>query len=432
MRLLIIGNLSSQITTASKIARDNGADVSNAESIASALEYLRAGKGADLIMIDVSFDVALLVRSLKGEHINTAVIGCGLDNDSKAAVRAIKAGAKEYIPLPPDEKLIAAVLESVTRDNSEFICHSHSMKRVVQLCDQVARSDVSLLITGQSGTGKEVVAKYIHKNSGRSKMRMVSVNCAAIPDNLLESELFGHEKGAFTGAVARRIGKFEEANNSTLLLDEISEMDIRLQAKLLRAIQEREIDRVGGTKPVKVNIRIVATSNRDLAEEVKKGNFREDLYFRLNVINVNLPPLKERGRDIEFFAKYFIKKYSEENNLPPKMFSTRALEALINHDWPGNVREMENTMHRAVLLSVDKEISENALGLNSNAGGSSSSSAESGGDLVGRTIGDVEKDLIVNTLDHCLGNRTQAASILGISIRTLRNKLNEYKETAEA
>lgn len=429
MHLLIVGSLNSQVTAASKIARDNGADVSNVDSIDSALDYLRAGKGADLIMIDVSFDVARLIISLKDEHINAPVVGCGLSSDSKAAVSAIKAGAQEYIPLPPDEKLIAAVIESVTRDSNQFICNSHSMKRVVQLCDQVARSDVSVLITGQSGTGKEVVAKYIHKNSGRSKMRMVSVNCAAIPDNLLESELFGHEKGAFTGAVTRRIGKFEEANNSTLLLDEISEMDLRLQAKLLRAIQEREIDRVGGTKPVKVNIRIIATSNRDLVEEVKKGNFREDLYFRLNVIHINLPPLKERGRDIEFFAKYFIKKYSEENGVQAKQLSARALDVLTSHEWKGNVREMENTMHRAVLLSTEGEIVESDLGLSIQSSGGGELGEGGANGLVGRTIGEVEKDLIVNTLDHCLGNRTQAASILGISIRTLRNKLNEYKET---
>ena len=278
MYLLIVGGFSSQLTVAAKIAKDKGASVSQVNGVDSALDYLRAGKGADLIMIDVTLDIESFINSLKSERINATIVACGLNNDSRAAVKAIKAGAKEYIPLPPDEQLIAAVIESITNESEEFICRSHSMKRVLQICDKVAQSEASILITGHSGTGKEVIAKYIHKKSRRAKGRVVSVNCAAIPDNLLESELFGHEKGAFTGAVTRRIGKFEEASGTTLLLDEISEMDLRLQAKLLRAIQEREIDRVGGSKPVKVDIRIIATSNRDLREEVKKGNFREDLF----------------------------------------------------------------------------------------------------------------------------------------------------------
>src|SRR6185503_1457004 len=264
-------------------------------------------------------------------------------------VNAIHAGAKEYIPLPPDPDLIAAVLAAVAEDTREMIYRDDSMAKVVKLAQQIAGSDASVLITGESGTGKEVLARFVHGRSNRSKKPFITVNCAAIPENLLESELFGHEKGAFTGAVARRIGKFEEANGGTLLLDEISEMHPRLQAKLLRAIQEREIDRVGGTQPIKVDIRLIATSNRDLEAEARAGNFREDLYFRLNVVNVHVVPLRERPRDIEMLADFFAKKYAEMNALPQRRLAPSLREKLIHHAWRGNVRELENAMHRAVL-----------------------------------------------------------------------------------
>jgi two-component system response regulator FlrC len=237
------------------------------------------------------------------------------------------------------------------------------MRAVLSLADQVAPSDASILITGESGAGKEVIARYVHQKSRRARAPFISVNCAAIPENLLESELFGHEKGAFTGALARRIGKFEEANGGTLLLDEISEMDTRLQAKLLRAIQEREIDRVGGTKPVKVDIRILATSNRDLAQAVKDGTFREDLLYRLNVVNLRLPPLRERPGDVLVLAEHFIKKYAAANGVPVRPLSPDARARLAVHRWPGNVRELENAMHRAVLLSSGDTIDEFAIRL---------------------------------------------------------------------
>ncbi len=238
------------------------------------------------------------MRGLAAERICTPVVACGIGTDARRAVDAIRAGAKEYLPLPPDAELIAAVLAAVADESHQLIYEDEAMDAVIALADQVAGCEASILITGESGTGKEVLARYVHRKSQRADKPFISVNCAAIPENLLESELFGHEKGAFTGAVARRIGKFEEANGGTLLLDEISEMDARLQAKLLRAIQEREIDRVGGAKPVKVDIRIIATSNRDLAEAVKHGTFREDLLYRLNVVNLRLPALRERPKDI--------------------------------------------------------------------------------------------------------------------------------------
>ncbi|MBT5752752.1 MAG: sigma-54-dependent Fis family transcriptional regulator, partial [Rhodospirillaceae bacterium] len=310
MRLLIIGPLEGYISAASKIALDRGAKVTHTESIENGLNMLRSGQSADLVMIDVKLNVADLVDSLKNERIFVPVIACGIGNDTPSAVKAIKSGAKEYLPLPPDAELIAAVLEAVSEESHAIVFNDPAMAECLRLGEQVAPSEASIMITGESGTGKELVARFIHRKSKRSDQKFVSVNCAAIPENLLESELFGHEKGAFTGAVARRVGKFEEANGGTLLLDEISEMDPRLQAKLLRVIQEREIDRVGGTQPVKVDIRLIATTNRDLEEEVQKGNFRDDLFFRLNVMTLSLPPLRERPKDIKVLVEHFIKKFS--------------------------------------------------------------------------------------------------------------------------
>jgi two-component system response regulator FlrC len=298
MRLLIVGTLKGQLTTATKIAMDKGASVTHAQDSAQALAVLRSGRGADLLLVDVAIDIRDLVTQLEAEHIHVPIVACGIATDARAAVAAIHAGAKEYIPLPPDPELIAAVLAAVADDTRELIYRDEAMARVVKLAQQIAPSDASVLITGESGTGKEVVARYLHSRSSRAKKPFICVNCAAIPENLLESELFGHEKGSFTGAVARRVGKFEEATGGTLLLDEISEMDVRLQAKLLRAIQERVIDRVGGTRPVPVDIRIVATSNRNLVEAVRDGAFREDLLFRLNVVNLKIPPLRERPGDV--------------------------------------------------------------------------------------------------------------------------------------
>ncbi|MEM1020022.1 MAG: sigma-54-dependent transcriptional regulator [Sphingomonadales bacterium] len=434
MRLLIIGHLSGQLSEASQIAMQNGARVTHADGTTQGLNILRL-KGADLIMIEVGLDIAGFLTQIRSEHISTPVIACGIGSDPDAAVEAIKAGAQEYVPLPPEADLIAAVIESVADDSHPLIYKDPAMDGVIKLADQIARSDASIMITGESGTGKEIMARYVHKKSARSARQFVTVNCAAIPENLLESELFGHEKGAFTGAVARRVGKFEEANGGTLLLDEITEMDLRLQAKLLRAIQEREIDRVGGTKPVKVDIRILATSNRDLQEEVKAGNFREDLWFRLNVVNLAIPPLRERPADIKVLVSHFAEKYAKSNGIAPKPIDETAMNALLSHRWQGNVRELENTVHRAVLLATGDAISANAILLPDGsrperaeaAATSVAGDAGSTDALVGRTVADVERDLIIDTLQHCLGNRTHAANILGISIRTLRNKLNQYQ-----
>jgi two-component system, response regulator FlrC len=442
MRLLVVGRLNGQLSLAVKMAMSEGAKVSHVETTAAATQALRSGQGADLLMVDYELDIASLIAANEAERIRVPVVACGVGADPRRAAEAIRAGAKEFIPLPPEPELIAAVLAAVSDDERPMIAADPSMREVIALCDQVAPSDASILITGESGSGKEVMARYVHTKSRRAQKPFISVNCAAIPENLLESELFGHEKGAFTGALARRIGKFEEADGGTLLLDEISEMDARLQAKLLRAIQEREIDRVGGAKPVKVDIRILATSNRDLAQAVKDGTFREDLLYRLNVVNLRLPALRERPGDILALCEHFVKKYAAANGMPERPLSAEAKRRLTAHRWPGNVRELENAMHRAVLLASGDEIGEFAIRLpdgqpmSATSGGGESNVARSASmaaeavqrSFVGQTVSEVEQQLILDTLQHCLGNRTHAANILGISIRTLRNKLKEYSE----
>lgn len=430
MELLIVGTLEGQIGAASKIAIQQGGHVSIADNEEAGLDVLRSGKAIELVMIDVKLDVYKFISSLEQERINVLVVACGVANDPSLAVKAIKAGAKEYIPLPPDPEMIGAVLAAATRENHALIYGDKKTEAVLKLAKQVAPSEANILLTGQSGTGKEVFSRFIHDNSKRANKKFVAVNCAAIPETLLESELFGYEKGAFTGAVARRIGKFEEASGGTLLLDEISETDVKIQAKLLRAIQEKEIDRIGGKAPIKVDTRIIATSNRNLDECVKNGTFRQDLYYRLNVVNINIPSLKDRPDDIIVLAKHFAKKYSELNDIPLKEMTPAAEQKLLNYLWPGNVRELENTVHRAVLLSTGDKIDEDAILLDdidaviNPAAGTEMSGAE----FVGSTVACMERNLIIDTLKHTMGNRTTAANILGISIRTLRNKLKQYQD----
>ena len=452
MRLMIIGTLEGHISQAGKIAIQRGAKVIHCEDIAQAMGALLNGKGADLVMIDVKQKIAPFIEQLEAERIHMPVIACGVDNDARAAVKAIQAGAKEYVPLPPDAELIAAVLQAVTEESSTMIADDPAMKGVMQLANKIAPSEATVFITGESGTGKEVMSQYIHNKSKRSAGSFIAVNCAAIPENLLESELFGHEKGAFTGASARRIGKFEEADGGTLLLDEVSEMHPLLQAKLLRALQEKEITRVGSNDAVKVDVRIIATSNRNMEESIKKGEFREDLYFRLNVVNIALPALRERPADIVKLAQFFADKYADANGVDKKTISKPAEAKLAGYGWRGNIRELENTMHRAILMSMEDELEADSIHLAdggmAQAGGAGGLQAASNTSetatkpsdvtdlqnpgavesLVGRKIADVERDMIINTLEHCLGNRTHAANILGISIRTLRNKLNQYKD----
>ncbi|GBD43062.1 Transcriptional regulatory protein ZraR [bacterium HR40] len=432
MRLLIVGRNAGDVAEASRIAAGRGARVRHVPDFETALEELRAGRGADLLLVELGIDVARVIAALRRERIFLPVVAYGVDAEPAEAAAAIKAGAIEFLPFPPDADAIAALLEGVSGDPGEFVASDPKMREVLELARVYARSDASVLLIGESGTGKERLARFLHEHSPRASGPFVSVNCAAIPDSLLESELFGHEKGAFTGAVARRVGKFEEANGGTLLLDEISEMDVRLQAKLLRAIQEREIDRLGGSGPIRVDIRLIATTNRAIEEEVAAGRFREDLYFRLSVLVLEIPPLRERPGDIRVLAEHFARRFARANGLPHRPFTERALAKLRGHVWRGNVRELENVVHRAVLLARGQSIDEEAILLRAPGMGREERTAGSVGPttstLVGRSVAEVERELILDTLRHTLGNRTRAAHLLGISIRTLRNKLREYAE----
>lgn len=429
MKVLIIGSLAGDLGQAARIAIARGAKLRQADDAEQALQHLRADARLDLVLCDLAHDVGAVVRALAAERMAVPVVACGTNAEPEAAVRAIQAGAREFLPLPPDPDLIAAILEAASGESHTMIVHDPIMATAVRRAEQVAKSEASVLISGESGTGKEVLARHIHRRSRRAAGPFVALNCAAIPENLLESELFGHEKGAFSGAVARRVGKFEAAEGGTLLLDEISEMDVRLQAKLLRALQEREIDRLGGDAPVKVNVRILATTNRDLFAEARHGRFREDLYFRLNVVSLLVPPLRDRPGDIAMLSEHFARKYADVNGLRYRPVSRSALLRLTSHPWRGNVRELENTLHRAVLLADGEEIGIEAIELGPPATrDTNTTGAQPGGiaGLVGRRVDEVERDLIIETVSHTLGNRTHAAIILGISIRALRNKLKDY------
>ncbi|HEY4252838.1 MAG TPA: sigma-54 dependent transcriptional regulator [Roseomonas sp.] len=447
-RLLIIGSLEAELGQAARIAIARGARLTQAEGVTSALTQLRA-EGADLVLCDVLHDIGWLVQGMADERIVCPIVACGRTSDAEAAVRAIRAGAKDFLPLPPEPDLIAAMLQTAAAAPEAPVHRDAAMVKLLESATTLARADASVLITGESGTGKEVLARHIHASSRRSRGAFVALNCAALPESLLESELFGHEKGAFSGAVALRRGKFEQADGGTILLDEIGEMDPRLQAKLLRAIQEREIDRLGGASPVKIDVRILAATNRDLAREVAAGRFREDLYFRLNVIRLRIPALRERPADILPLAGHFSKRYAQANGLPVRDFTPEALELLLGHAWPGNVRELENAIHRAVLLAEGEVIGIEAIELSAmpvraaeavampvlavpGATGAAPKPGKPVAALVGRRMDDVERELILETLSHCLGNRTRAAELLGISIRTLRNKLQEYRASGLA
>ena len=425
MRLLIVGALEGYLTKASAVAQKRGCQICHVDTTTAALDMLRGDVFFDLVLIDDKCDIPSFAQELREQRIAATLVACGLGADAKHAVAAIKAGAVEYLPLPPDPDIIAALLESAVEEKSDMIYRSATMTKVVQTAEKIAKSDASVLVLGESGTGKEIIARHIHACSKRKGMPFVAVNCAAIPETLLESELFGHEKGAFSGAVARRLGKFEQANDGTLLLDEISEMDLRLQAKLLRAIQEREIDRLGANKPVKVNVRILATSNRNMQEVCSSGSFREDLYFRLNVVSLTLPPLRTRKDDIVPLAEHFARKYADQNALAPKPFSPKALEALAQHAWSGNIRELENAVHRAVLLAEGEQIQPDTFPFHEEAQENEDPTFQKE-KVKGNKLAKVERETVLETLSGAHGNYRQAASILGISIRLLRRKLDHY------
>ena len=358
------------------------------------------------------------------------------------AVQAIQKGAFDYIQKGADPAEIEMTVEkalkfqdterenrrlrSELKDKYSFgsmIGKAHNMEQVFDLIDTVADSRATVLVNGESGTGKELVARALHYNSSRASGPFIRLNCAALPKDLMESELFGHEKGAFTGAIKQTRGRFEMADGGTLLLDEISEIDPSLQAKLLRVLQEREFERIGSTQTIKVDVRIIATTNRDLQKEVEEGNFREDLFYRLNVIEIGLPPLRERREDIPSLVKSFIDRYNEENGKNVEGIADDALELLVQYDWPGNVRELENYTERAVVVARGPvlEVADLPQKLGAGPSGRQAQNIQ-----VGMTVHEMEQQLIMKTLEACRGNRTEAANMLAISTRTLRNKLHEY------
>ncbi len=420
----------------------------------------------DLIISDMrmpNIDGLAMFEMLKGSGIKTPVCFVTGYGTVTGAVDALKLGAYDYIlkPFSPNviEELIRRTFELSTLSKAPLgknineegsvglVYKSAYMAHLFALAKDVAKSESTVLITGESGTGKEVLARYIHDNSNHSSGQFIAVNCAAIPDNLLESELFGFEKGAFTGADKPKAGKFELANNGTLLLDEIGEIPINLQAKLLRVLQEKEVERLGGVKPIKLTARILATTNRSLKAMVDDGTFREDLFYRLNVISMELPSLRQRVEDIADLARFFVKKYAAINNKAEKKLSDGVLQTLKGYDFPGNVRELEHTIERAVVLSKGENIEASDLFLHGitvesfnldklsfNKTGSTTKVTSSNDtsilndEAVGKTIADVEREWILKTLKDNESNKTKAAEVLGITVRTLRNKLNEYKE----
>ncbi|WP_084440281.1 sigma-54 interaction domain-containing protein [Acetobacter nitrogenifigens] len=426
MRVLIVGCLRGRLGQAANVVIGRGIQVDHEETVSKAIDRACSHGNHHLAICEVECGIRSLVNGLASQRIHVPVLACGPANAALAA-EAISDGAEDYLPLPPDADLIASFLQEVAHESHKLISIDPAMSQLLSLVQKVAVSDASVLVCGESGTGKEVLARYIHKKSHRNKGPFLAFNCAALPDTLIESELFGHEKGAFSGALSRRVGRFEAANGGTLLLDEISEMDVRMQAKLLRAIQEREVDRLGGNASIPLDVRIIATSNRDLKSEVKYGRFREDLYFRLNVVSLTVPPLRSRRLDIVPLAKHFSKKYCKLNGLPTRAISDKANEILTNGIWKGNVRELENAVHRAVLLSSCDVINVedfNVAEVSSSRG--TEKAAVNSNPWVGSSVDDVEQALILDTLTYTDGNRTHAASILGISIRALRNKLRNY------
>ena len=399
----------------------------------------------DLVLIDIrmpKMDGREALRQIKHFNPSIPVIMMTAYGSIDSAVETLKSGAEDYLTKPLDmDELLIKVHRSLrfrqleeenllhrerlgTRfDFSSIIGKSPRMKELFEMLSMVAPTDATILLLGESGTGKEIVANAIHQNSQRMEMPYVKVSCAALPETLLESELFGHEKGAFTGAMSKKKGRFELADNGTIFLDEIGEMSLLTQTKILRVLQEMEFESVGGTKTIQVDVRIITATNKDLDEEVRKGRFREDLYYRLNVVPITIPPLRERKEDIPILAEHFLRIYREKNRRTITGFEPRVMDAFIRYPWPGNVRELENIVERTVIMCRGDMISIHDLP--PTVTGSQQQEGESEF-ISGPKLKDVEREAIVRTLRHTGGNRTRTAIVLGITRKTLQNKIKGY------
>ena len=445
--VLVVDDEPSMRTALSETVRRMGHEVKTALDGIDAIEQIERVKPW-LVLTDLKMPRLGgldLVKEIKQKSPATLVVLMTAYGTVETAVEAMKCGANDYIlkPFSTDllERIIGNLRQAIAADDDDLpatpearpiLTQDPGMIRLLTTLEGVAVSQATILISGESGTGKELLARFIHTRSPRAHRPFVALNCAALPDSLLESELFGHERGAFTGAVQKKLGKFEMAHTGTLFLDEISEMNLGLQAKLLRVLQEREVDRIGGREPVPVNIRVIATTNRSLYHEVAQGRFREDLFYRLNVFPITVPPLRERAGDVPLLARHFVKAAAQRNGLPAPILSDRAIAELVARPWKGNVRELENVIERAMLLANGAPIDQDHMA----AEGAPSLKDPEPDMPVARppanqpygSLWEMERDLIFKTLARVKDNRTHAAKELGISIRTLRNKLREYRD----
>ncbi|MEE8553366.1 MAG: sigma-54 dependent transcriptional regulator [Desulfobacterales bacterium] len=449
-KILIVDDDPGHLTTLKTITKSWGYTVETANDGVVAVDTVKSGP-VDLILMDVRMTNMSGIEALgqiKDYNPSIPVIIMTAYSSVESAVEALKSGAYDYLIKPLDFEVLKLAIERASEhaglkeenralkehlrsdyDIANIIGRSQPMKKLMDMMSMVAPSEATVLITGESGTGKELIARSLHFNSPRKEKPLVVVNCASIAETLLESELFGHEKGAFTGADKRREGRFMQANHGTIFLDEIGETSPTMQAKLLRVLQEKELQRVGGEETIKVDLRIVAATNRNLEADVANGRFREDLFYRLNVMNLNVPPLKERQEDIPLLAQHFLEKFADKNRKTVKGFVPLAVDMLLNYDWPGNIRELENAIERAVILLTGEHITEKQLPLNitKKYPDLSTSPIAAAPVLDGtRSMEEIEKEAILATLKASGGNKSETARRLGITRKTLHNKLKNY------
>jgi DNA-binding NtrC family response regulator len=448
-RILIVDDEANARAALAEILREEGYTTETAADGFKALGKLEEF-APDVVLTDLKMPgldgIGLMEKAQESRIAATFVVMTAFGTIS-SAVEAVKKGAYHYLTKPLDFQVLDAVVERAVerarllqensrlrqklRERNAFghvIANHPTMVKLLRMVEQVAPSRASVLIVGETGTGKELIAEMIHRNSPRAKAPLVRLNCAALSESLLESELFGHERGAFTGAIGRREGRFELAGGGTLFLDEVSEIPPSIQIKLLRFLQERTFERVGGNETLKVDVRVIAATNRDLRQRISEGAFREDLYYRLNVVTLELPPLRQRASDIADLAAFFLGRYSEENGKRIEGFTDEALAALNAHTWPGNVRELENVIERAVVLCDTPRIEPRHLPTALDGGAAQVSAPP----IPGSTIYDLERFAILKTLEACKGSTSKAASILGISPRKIQYKLHEYQSSTGA